>query len=41
MVELRDMNGRERLRLVVDSVGGARLEFLDEKGTVVERLPRP
>jgi len=41
VVELRDMNGRERLRLVVDSVGGARLEFLDERGTVVERLPRP
>ena len=39
-VELRDMNGRQRLRLVVDSLGSARLEFLDQRGVVVERVPR-
>ena len=39
VVELRDMRGRQRLRLLVDSVGEARIEFLDERGTVVKRLP--
>jgi hypothetical protein len=39
VLELRDMRGRERLRLVVDSIGTPSLEFLDEKGTVVKRLP--
>jgi hypothetical protein len=39
VLELRDMRGRERLRLVVDSIGTPNLEFLDEKGTVVKRLP--
>lgn len=39
VVELRDMQARERLRLVVDSSGAARLEFLDEKGKVVTRIP--
>lgn len=41
VIELRDMSGRERMRLVVDSAGMPRLELLDEKGTVVDRMPRP
>lgn len=39
VLELRDTRGRERVRLVVDSLDVARLEFLDENGTVTHRLP--
>ena len=39
-VQLRDRAGRERLRLLVDPQGGARIEFVDESGKVVERLPK-
>lgn len=35
MLELRDVRGRERLRVIVDSLGAARLEFLDENAKVV------
>jgi hypothetical protein len=38
-VELRDMRGRERVRLSVDSLGTAKLEFLDSTGVVTARLP--
>jgi hypothetical protein len=38
-VELRDMRGRERIRLTVDSLGAAKLEFLDSTGAVTHRLP--
>jgi hypothetical protein len=36
---LSDPQGRPRLQLMVDAQGAARIEFLDEKGNVVQRLP--
>lgn len=39
-VDLNDTRGRPRIRMVVDSLDVARLEFLDQEGRVVERLPR-
>src|SRR6266498_2765242 len=36
---LSDPQGRPRLQLMVDAQGAAKLEFLDEKGNVVQRLP--
>jgi hypothetical protein len=39
LLNLSDPNGRPRLRLRVDSLGKASLEFLDENGTVTSRLP--
>jgi hypothetical protein len=39
IVNLSDRLGRARLRLLVDSVGTARIEFLDEDGRVVHRIP--
>ena len=39
LVTLSDPLGRARLRLVVDSLGAARIEFLDEGGRVVQRIP--
>lgn len=38
-VTLSDPDGRPRLRLMVDSAGTPSLEFLDERGAVVSRLP--
>jgi hypothetical protein len=38
-VLLSDAAGRPRLRLVVDSVGAARIDFMDETGRVTLRLP--
>jgi len=38
-VVLSDPAGRPRLRLQVDSLGVARIEFLDESGAVVRRFP--
>lgn len=38
-VTLGDPRGRTRLRLTVDSLGAAGLEFLDESGRVVRRYP--
>ena len=38
-VELSDAQGRPRLRLVVDSLGAARMEFLDAEGRVTQSLP--
>ena len=39
IVNLGDRMGRTRLRLVVDSLGAARIEFLDESGRVSQRIP--
>lgn len=39
VLNLFDRNGKPRLRLRVDSLGMASLEFLDETGTVTSRLP--
>ena len=39
VLNLSDAQGRPRLRLVVDSAGSARVEFLDESGTVTSTLP--
>ena len=39
VLNLYDPSGKPRLRLKVDSLGGASLEFLDEQGTVTARLP--
>lgn len=36
---LSDPQGRPRLQLMVDAKGAAKLEFLDENGNVVQRLP--
>lgn len=38
-LEMRDTQGRSRIRMVVDSLDVARLEFLDSTETVVRRLP--
>jgi hypothetical protein len=38
-LKLSDPRGRPRLQLMVDAQGAAKLEFLDEKGNVVQRLP--
>lgn len=39
VLTLADPQGRTRLRLMVDAQGAAKLEFLDEKGAVVQSLP--
>lgn len=39
VLNLFDPSGRPRLRLKVDSLGSASLEFLDEQGTVTARMP--
>lgn len=39
LVTLSDRMGKVRLRLAVDSVGAAAIEFLDADGRVVSRLP--
>ncbi len=36
---LSDAQGRARLQLMVDAQGLSRIEFLDEKGKVLQRLP--
>ncbi|HKT81260.1 MAG TPA: hypothetical protein VJP86_13630 [Vicinamibacterales bacterium] len=38
-VSLADARGRERLRLVVTAQGDARMEFVDERGSVVSTWP--
>jgi hypothetical protein len=38
MLRLADPQGRTRLRLLVDSLGNARIEFLDDSGHVVRSL---
>lgn len=39
MVNLSDRSGKPRIRLMVDSLGTPSLEFLDENGRVISRLP--
>jgi hypothetical protein len=39
VINLSDPNGKPRLRLMVDSLGAASVEFLDETGRVTSRLP--
>jgi hypothetical protein len=39
IVTLGDRMGRTRLRMMVDSLGAARIEFLDENGRVVRQIP--
>jgi len=39
VLNLADPNGKPRLRLVVDSLGAARIEFLDEAGKVTSTVP--
>jgi hypothetical protein len=39
IVNLRDPAGRPRLRMLVDSLGSARIEFLDEAGKVTRTIP--
>ena len=39
IVNLRDPQGRPRLRMLVDSLGAGRIEFLDERGTVTRTIP--
>jgi hypothetical protein len=39
IVNLHDPQGKPRLRLLVDSLGAARIEFLDANGTVTSRIP--
>jgi len=39
-VSLADANGRPRLRLTVDAAGNPRIEFLDEAGKVISRIPQ-
>jgi hypothetical protein len=38
-VSLADANGKPRLTLTVDAAGNPRIEFLDEAGRVMSRLP--
>ena len=38
-VSLADANGKPRLTLTVDAAGNPRIEFLDEQGKVVARMP--
>ena len=39
-VALSDAAGTPRLKLTVDADGNPRIEFLDDKGQVVQRLPQ-
>ena len=39
VVSLADAAGKPRLTLTVDAAGNPRIEFLDEAGKVVSRLP--
>jgi hypothetical protein len=39
IVNLSDRNGKARLRMLVDSLGQGRIEFLDERGAVTRTIP--
>jgi hypothetical protein len=39
VLTLADPNGKTRLRLAVDSLGAARIEFLDDAGHVTSTIP--
>lgn len=38
VVDLKDQHGRSRLRLIVDSLGDPRIEFLNDSGRVVRKF---
>ena len=38
VLDLKDRTGRSRLRLAVDSLGAARIEFLDDSGRVARAI---
>jgi hypothetical protein len=38
-IQLRDKKGKVRARLFVDNTGNAKLEFLDEQGSVIDSFP--
>jgi hypothetical protein len=40
LINLADKKGKTRIRLIVDSTGSARIEFLNEAGKVVSSLPK-
>jgi len=40
ILRMNDTRGRTRIRMMVDSLNVARIEFLDEKGAVVQRIPQ-
>lgn len=40
-VDLSDRNGNTRIRMLVDSLGSPRLDFLNENGQVTYSLPEP
>ena len=40
VISMADASGKPRLNLTVDAAGNPRIEFLDEQGKVVSRLPR-
>jgi hypothetical protein len=39
-VSLADANGKPRLTLTVDATGSPRIEFLDENGKIIDRMPQ-
>ena len=39
LIQLHDLNGNVRLRIIVDATGSPKLEFLDDEGTVMQCLP--
>jgi len=39
ILTLADRQGRKRVRILVDSLGAARMEFLDENGKVTDQFP--
>jgi len=41
IVNLRDPNGRPRLRMLVDSLGAPRIEFLDAAGHATYTVAEP
>ena len=39
-ISLADANGKPQLTLTVDATGSPRIEFLDENGKIVDRIPQ-
>ena len=40
MINLSDTNGNTRMELIVDSLGTAKINFLDDKGNITSSLPK-
>ena len=40
-IELCDLKGKPRIKIVVDAAGNPRMDFLDETGAVTHTLPEP